>query len=130
MENGLLTAADFAERWQSGAPEDGLVVLLGSLCSVESLDERVAELDELAGHRVVFARPVFEHLEQDVALVWPELYGSRGADRKEGLPNVRRVDVLHPARQGFTCLPAEDHLTVAERDSDAVEAFRHGGEGT
>ena len=92
-------------------------VLLGSLCSVESLDERVAEFDELGGHRVVFARPVVEHLEQDVALVWAELYGSVSADRKEGLPNVRRVDVLHPARQGFSCFPAEDHLAVAESRS-------------
>jgi hypothetical protein len=105
-------------------------VLLGSLCSVESLDERVAEFDELGGHRVVFARPVFEHLEQDVALVWAKLYGSGGVDRKEGLPNVRRVDVLHPARQGFACFPAEDHLAVAERNRDVVEALRHRRERT
>jgi hypothetical protein len=104
--------------------------LLGSFCLVESINERVAEFDELFRHRVLVARPGFEQLEQCVALTWAEFYGSGGTDCIEGFSEFRRVEVLHLRHKGFARVPADDHLAVAECDGDAVEAFRHSREAT
>lgn len=36
--------------------------------------------------------------------------------------------VVEPGEEGLSCFPAENEVASFERDRDAVEAFRHGGE--
>jgi hypothetical protein len=95
--------------------------------------ECVAQVVEFGRDRfgLVVERPFVEQAEEGGSLGGVEFDGSGGADGVEHGAEARGVlYVLQPCDERLPRVPGEGDVAAAERDRDAVEAFRHDREAT
>ena len=118
-------------RWRRSAGGHETALLL--IAAVQFGDQCAAEIEELLRDRLVPAeieRPDLEGMQQGRALAGAELDRLGCADSAEACSDLRvGLDVLEPSHQRLAGRPAEDNGAPVERDGDAVETHRHGGDG-
>ena len=104
------------------------------LPAVQVCDQRIAEIEEVLRDRLVpveIERPGLEGAQQRGALAGAELDRPRCADGAEGGSDLRvGLDMLESSHQRLARGPADDDRALVERDGDAVEKHRHGGDGS
>ena len=103
------------------------------IAGVQVREQRVAEIEELLRDRLVpvgLERPGLERTQECGESAGAEPDRPRGIGSAEAGSEMRGLlDMLESSHQGLARVPAEGHRSPVERDGDAVEAHRHGGDG-